>query len=205
MRVGMIRRRASSMWPMADGRRTRRARICVSMIAVDKRAVVGRIEIPAQTLKTLVLDAKSDRLYVTMRDKNQVAVIDLKQRKVERTFANLELHIDSAMAYDAAHHRLFVGDRKPGKLIVLNTDDGSVVATLPLGDTSDDLTYDEAHGRVYVSSADGVDVIGQDSPNTYHLLQHVDTMGGKTSIMCRGSSVTLWCTRRMRRHPRRDF
>jgi hypothetical protein len=65
---------------------------------------------------------------------------------------------------------------------VLNTDDGSVVATLPLGDTSDDMTYDQAHARLYVSSADGVDVIAQDAPNTYHLLQHVDTMGGKTSI-----------------------
>ena len=57
----------------------------VSMISVDKRAVVGRIEVPATTLKTVVLDAKNERLYVTMRDKNQVAVIDLKQRKVERS------------------------------------------------------------------------------------------------------------------------
>ena len=154
----------------------------VSMISVDKRAVVGRIEVPATTLKTVVLDAKNDRLYVTMRDKNQVAVIDLKQRKVERIFSNPELHVDSAMAFDAAHHRLFVGDRKPGKLVVLNTDDGSTVATLPLGDTSDDMTYDEAHGRLYSSSAEGVDVIGQDSPNTYHQLQHVDTKGGKVSI-----------------------
>jgi hypothetical protein len=154
----------------------------VSMISVDKRAVVGRIEVPATTLKTVVLDAKNDRLYVTERDKSQVAVIDLKQRKVERTFANPELHVGSAMAFDAVHHRLFVGDRKPGKLVVLNTDDGSTVATLPLGDTSDDMTYDEVHGRLYSSSAEGVDVIGQDSPNTYHLLQHVDTKGGKVSI-----------------------
>jgi DNA-binding beta-propeller fold protein YncE len=154
----------------------------VSMISVDKRAVVGRIEVPATTLKTAVLDAKNDRLYVTTRDKNQVAVIDLKQRKLERTFANPELHIDSAMAFDAVHHRLFVGDRKPGKLVVLNSDDGSTVATLPLGDTSDDMTYDEVQGRLYSSSADGVDVIAQDAPNTYHELQHVDTKGGKVSI-----------------------
>jgi DNA-binding beta-propeller fold protein YncE len=144
--------------------------------------VVGRIEVPATTLKTVVLDAKNDRLYVTMRDKNQIAVIDLKQRKVERILSNPELHVDSAMALDAVHHRLFVGDRKPGKLVVLNTDDGSTVATLPLGDTSDDMTYDEVHGRLYSSSAEGVDVIGQDSPNTYHELQHVDTKGGKVSI-----------------------
>jgi DNA-binding beta-propeller fold protein YncE len=154
----------------------------VSLISVDERVVVGRIKIPATTVKTVVLDAKRERLYVTMRDKNQVAVIDLKRRKVERILSNPDLHVDSAMALDAVHHRLFVGDRKPGKLVVLNTDDGSTVATLPLGDTSDDMTYDEVHQRLFVSSADGVDVIGQDSPNSYHLLQHVDTMGGKTSI-----------------------
>ena len=110
------------------------------MISVEKRAVVGRIEVPAQTLKTIVLDAKNDRLYVTMRDKNQVAVIDLEKCTCRNS--ELQLHVDSAMAFDAVHHRLFVGDRKPGKLIVLNTEDGSVVATLPLGDTSDDMSYD---------------------------------------------------------------
>jgi len=86
------------------------------------------------------------------------------------------------MAYDPTDHRLFTGDRGPGKLVVLNSETGAVVATLPIGDTSDDMTYDADHHRIYISTADGLNIVGQDSPDTYRLLQHIDTLGGKTSI-----------------------
>ena len=56
----------------------------ISMISVDKQQVVGRIRVEASTLKTLVLDPSKDRLYATMRDKNQVAVIDLQKREIGR-------------------------------------------------------------------------------------------------------------------------
>jgi len=163
------------------GRATHQPYSYISKINVDTHEVVGRIRVEATTLKTLVLDAEAQKIYVTMRDKNQVGVIDLRTDTVAVTWSNPELHIDSAMAYDAAQHRLFLGDRKPGKLVVLNTENDSVVATLPIGETSDDMVYDAGHHRIYISSDDGVDVIGQDSADQYHLLQHVDTMGGKTS------------------------
>jgi DNA-binding beta-propeller fold protein YncE len=154
----------------------------VSMISVDKQQVVGRIRVEASTLKTLALDPKTDKLYATMRDKNQVAVVDLKKKVVEQTWSSPDLHVDSAMAYDPIHKRVFVGDRNPGKLVVLDAGNGHVIETLDIGNVSDDMTYDSALHRIYVSSEDGVDVVAQDSPDRYHVVQHVDTSGGKTSI-----------------------
>jgi DNA-binding beta-propeller fold protein YncE len=154
----------------------------VSLVSVDKQQVVGRIRVDAATLKTLVLDPKSHKLFVTMRDKNQVGVLDLKNNSVEQIWSAPELHEDSAMAYDPVHKRIFVGDRNPGKLVVLDAVNGHVIQTLDIGNVSDDMTYDAAHRRIYVSSADGVDVVAQDSPDTYHVAQQVDTLGGKTSI-----------------------
>jgi DNA-binding beta-propeller fold protein YncE len=154
----------------------------VSMISVDKQQVIGRIRVEAATLKTLVIDPKTEKLYVTMRDKNQVGVVNLEKKAVERTWSSPELHVDSAMAYDPIHRRIFVGDRDPGKLVVLDAGNGQVIETLDIGNVSDDMTYDSAHHRIYVSSADGVDVIAQDSPDHYRVVQHVDTFGGKTSI-----------------------
>jgi hypothetical protein len=49
-----------------------------------------------------------------------------------------------------------------------------VIETLDIGNVSDDMTYDSAHHRIYVSSEDGVDVVAQDSPDHYHVVQHVD-------------------------------
>ena len=154
----------------------------VSMISVDKQQVIGRIRVEATTLKTLVIDPSTEKLYATMRDKNQVAVVDLEKNAVEKTWSSPELHVDSAMAYDPLHKRLFVGDRNPGKLVVLDAVDGHVIQTLDIGNVSDDMTYDSAHHRIYISSADGVDVVAQDSPDHYRVVQHVDTLGGKTSI-----------------------
>jgi hypothetical protein len=49
---------------------------------------------------------------------------------------------------------------------------GHVIETLDIGNVSDDMTYDSAHHRIYVSSEDGVDVVAQDSPDHYHVVQH---------------------------------
>jgi DNA-binding beta-propeller fold protein YncE len=154
----------------------------ISMISVDKQEVIGRIPVEAATLKTLVIDPKTQRLYVTMRDKNQVGVVNIEKRAVEQTWSSPDLHVDSAMAYDPIHKRVFVGDRNPGKLVALDAGNGHVIETLDIGNVSDDMTYDSAHHRIYVSSEDGVDVVAQDSPDHYHVVQHVDTFGGKTSI-----------------------
>src|ERR1700730_15688657 len=57
----------------------------VSMLSVDKQEVIGRIRVAAATLKTLLLDPKTEKLYAPMRDKNQVAVVDLQKKAVEQT------------------------------------------------------------------------------------------------------------------------
>ena len=154
----------------------------VSLISVDQHKVIDRIRVEASTLKTLLLDETESMLFVSMRDTNQVGVLDLKQRKVKQTWTSPDLHRDSAMAYDPINHRLFVGDRGPGKLVVLNSENGEVVQTLSIGDMSDDMTYDDLHRRIYISGADGVDVVAQLSSDRYKVVQHVDTLGGKTSI-----------------------
>jgi DNA-binding beta-propeller fold protein YncE len=164
------------------GRAAHKESSYVTAISVDEKRVLNRVEVPAATLKTLVLDERARKLYATMRDKNQVAVIDLQTNKLERTFSDPSLHTDSAMAADFAHHRLFVGNRKPGQLLVLDSQTGKPVATLPTGETSDDITYDASNRLLYITSDDGLDVVRELSPGQYEAVQHVDTFGGKTSV-----------------------
>jgi DNA-binding beta-propeller fold protein YncE len=154
----------------------------ISMISVDQQKVIGRIRVEASTLKTLVIDQNRQKLYATMRDKNQVAVVDLKTKTVEQIWSSPELHVDSAMAIDTLHQRVFAGDRNPGQLVVLNAGDGRVVQTLKIGNVSDDMTYDPTHHRIYITSEDGLDVVAQEPGDQYRVVQHIDTMGGKTSI-----------------------
>src|SRR5260370_11739890 len=117
-----------------------------------------------------------------MRDKQMIGVIDLNSKSLVATWHVEGLNLNSAMTLDARHQRLFVGSRKPGKLLVLDTVNGDLVSKLDIVDISDDMTYDAPNRRLYISGADGVDVISQEDPNHYRSIQHVDTFGGRTSV-----------------------
>jgi DNA-binding beta-propeller fold protein YncE len=154
----------------------------ISLISVDRKEVLDRIRVEAATLKGMIIDRKTQRLFVSMRDKNQVGVVDLRSRRVSQTWSAPGLNSNAALAFDQANHRLFVGSRDPGVLFVLDSDSGKLMTTVKTVNTSDDMTYDAARRRLIISGSDGVDVFSQESPDSYRLIQHVDTLGGKTSI-----------------------
>ena len=154
----------------------------ISMISVDRKEVIGRIRVDAATLKGMRIDHQANRLYVNMRDRNAVGVIDLASRAIVHTWTFPGLTSNAAMGFDAGNHRLFIGSRNPGVLFVLDSNTGKLVTTLKTVNISDDMTFDAAHRRLIVSGAEGVDVFAQDNPDSYRLVQHVDTFGGKTSV-----------------------
>ena len=73
------------------------------------------------------------KVYVNLEDKDMVAVVDLKTRKVIARWPVAPGGHPVGMAIDAKTHRLFIGCRNPQKLIVMSTDDGKVLADLPIG------------------------------------------------------------------------
>jgi DNA-binding beta-propeller fold protein YncE len=154
----------------------------ISLISVDRKEVIDRIRVDAATLKGMRIDHQANRLYVNMRDKNAVGVIDLVSRTVVDTWTVPGLTSNAAMGFDARNHRLFVGSRNPGVLYVLDSSSGKLVTTFKTVNISDDMTFDATHRRLIVSGADGVDVFAQENPDSYRLVQHVDTFGGKTSV-----------------------
>jgi DNA-binding beta-propeller fold protein YncE len=154
----------------------------LSEISVDKAKEVGRIRIEAANLESMAIDHRADRLYVNLRDQKKIGVVDLKAQKVVDTWIVPDLNLNTPLAYDAANHRLFIGARKPGKLYILNSENGSVIHTLDIADIADDMTYDGAHHRIYVSAAEGLNVIAQKDADHYEIVEKQDTRGGKTSV-----------------------
>jgi DNA-binding beta-propeller fold protein YncE len=153
----------------------------LSEISVDQLKEIGRIRVESNNLESMAIDHKTDKLYVNLRDKKKVGIIDLKRKTVVQTWDVPELNLNTPLAYDIKNHRLFIGARKPGKLFILNSENGSVIQTLDIVDTSDDMTYDALHHRIYVSGAEGLNVIVQKDADHYEVVQKLDTLGGKTS------------------------
>lgn len=160
----------------------------ISMINLADRRVLGRIAVPATQVKAMDIDPATDRLFINFRDKNQVGIVDLATHELTGSWTVPGPCRNSAMAFDAAANRLFIGARGPnagpagpGKLFVLDARTGAVVQTLDIGDTSDEMIVDDANHRLYIASADGLDVVARDGKGNYAVEQHVNTLGGKTA------------------------
>lgn len=120
------------------------------------------------------------KVYINLVDKNQVAVVDLKERKVLAHWPTAPGGSPVGLAIDVEKHRLFIGCRNPQKLIVMSTEDGKVLADLPIGVGVDATKFD---GRdAFASCRDGkLAIAGESSPGKFEIVQTVTTpVGART-------------------------
>ena len=87
------------------------------------------------------------------------------------------------MALDEADHRLLIASRAPARMAVFDTRSGHLLATLPCVQDSDDLYYDQARHRVYVTGGEGyISVFKQNDQDHYQLLAKVPSaLGARTA------------------------
>lgn len=67
------------------------------------------------------------------------------------------------MAFDETCRRLFIGCRQPAKLLVLDTDTGVTIASVEIVGNTDDVFFDRALNRIYVSGSKGSATVVQRS------------------------------------------
>ena len=120
------------------------------------------------------------RIYVNLEDKNQVAVVDIKARKVLAHWPVAPGGSPVGLAIDSAGHRLFVGCRNPQKMIVMNTDDGKVLADLPIGAGVDATRFDG--GQAFASCRDGKLNVAAEINGKFEIVQTVATAPGARTM-----------------------
>jgi hypothetical protein len=120
------------------------------------------------------------KVYVNLVDKNEVAVVDIGARKVSSRWPVAPGGTPVGMSIDTKNHRLFVGCRNPQKLIVMSTDDGKVIADLPIGVGVDATKVDG--NEALASCRDGkLEIAAETSPGKWEIVQIVKTpMGART-------------------------
>ncbi|HXT72433.1 MAG TPA: YncE family protein [Candidatus Angelobacter sp.] len=132
------------------------------------------------------LEKSGPRIFVNIPSAgNIVDVVDRTQGKIVATWKLDGAQDNFPMDLDEAHHRLFVACRTPPEVLVLDTDSGKVVARVPSVSHADDVWYDAAHQRVYVSGGAGfITVMGQDDVNHYRRIAQIKTLpGARTSFL----------------------
>jgi DNA-binding beta-propeller fold protein YncE len=145
----------------------------VSVVDTTAGKDLADIKVDSDAMEALAVEKSGPRLFVNVTGKDEVAVIDRGKRTVISTWPTGQVakHL-LAMAFDEADHRLFVTTRQPGKLIVLDSDSGKVVTSLPCVADNDDMAYDSGNKRIYVSGSLFIDVFQQENPDHYKLIAH---------------------------------
>lgn len=145
----------------------------------------GELRIESNHVEGLAIESSSSRMFINLTDQHAVAVVDRKAMKEIARWPIGSQADNSPMAYDEPHHRLLIVCRKPGALLVMDSDSGKIILQLPAAERSDDIAFDAASGRIYVPGGDGhIFVFKQSSADQYELLAQVTSEpGAKTCLL----------------------
>lgn len=145
--------------------------------AVATVAVGGGLEIGA-------VDGKG-RAFINIEDQNQIAVIDLKARKVVGRYALPGCEGPTGLAY-AANAGVLISSCANKVAKVLRAADGADVGTLTIGAGPDTVVYDPARKLAFIPCGrDGVlEVIAVRGPKDVAVVQTVPTqIGARTGTV----------------------
>jgi DNA-binding beta-propeller fold protein YncE len=126
------------------------------------------------------------RAFVALQDKNQLAVVDLKAKKLANTW-NVDCIQPTGMYYEPNSDRLFVPCRgnKP-VLAVVDATSGKTVYSFPIGLGVDAVAFNPTEKLIMTSNGvqGTMSVFKQDSKDAYHLVETVATrLGARTMAL----------------------
>src|ERR1700681_1807878 len=139
------------LYVTAGGSDAKMAYSLINIVDTSTRKKVGDIKVESTNLEAMAIEKNGPRLFVNIRDKSLVGVIDREKRTVTATWPLGELHGNTPLIFDQANHRVFVAGRKPPSLEVLDSESGKIIATLPTAEMTDDMAFDPAGKRIYVA------------------------------------------------------
>jgi|SRR5581483_9998275 len=155
-------------------------------IAVIAAASLKRLDDAAKLdahPESFQLAASKPIIYANMATKAKIVAIDRTTHKVT-DWPLKSGKSNYPMAFDEADHRLFVVTRKPAQVVVLDSETGGTVASVPCVSDADDIYYDSSRKRIYVPGGEGfITVIQQTDPDHYQPLAKIPTtIGARTGL-----------------------
>lgn len=150
--------------------------------AIDaaKGTVVGTIPLEGKP-EFGVTDAKG-RLFVNIEDKSELVELDARKLKVKSRWPLAPCEEPTGLSIDRKNRRLFSGCHNK-VMAILDTDNGKVITTLPIGAGVDATAFDPEKELAYASCGDGtLTIVKEDSPSSFHVLQVAATMQGARTM-----------------------
>jgi len=131
--------------------------------------------------ESTVADGKGN-VFVNLEDKSELLRIDSKSLQVKDRWPVAPCQAPSSLAFDEVNSRLFLGCGSR-VMAVVDSQNGKVIGTYPIGDKVDASAFDPATKIVFSSTGDGhIYRFHQDSPDTYSALELISTAPGSKTM-----------------------
>ncbi len=168
----------------------------ITVIDPKDGSVVGTVDVGGN-----MEQAQSDgqgKLYVDVENEKKIAVVDVKALTV---ITKYDLGQDAGepggLGLDVKNHILFAMCADPNVCMVVNADNGKLLATLPIGNGTDGGGFNPNTMEAWSSQRDGtLTIIKENSPTSFAVEQTVQTKAGcKTSSLdTKNNRIVLICT-----------
>jgi DNA-binding beta-propeller fold protein YncE len=164
----------------------------LTVVDAATEKVVGAMPFNANP-EAAAADGKGS-IFQDYEDKGQVIEYDAMKLTTKNKWPTPGCDAPVAMAMDKTNRRLYIGCRgkgatAPGVMIVMNADNGKVVASMPIGIGVDGDVFDPATGNVFAACRDSGDgkngatyIFHADSPDKISLVATVKTIYGARTV-----------------------
>jgi DNA-binding beta-propeller fold protein YncE len=130
------------------------------------------------------------KVFVNIADRNEMVVVDTHVMKVIARWPIGPGRRPTGLSMDRATRRLFVGCRNR-ELVIMNADDGKVLADFPIGTGVDATAFN--NGFVLASCADGtLTFVREVTPQKFEAAQTLRTEPGARTMAIDGRSGTVY-------------
>ncbi len=153
------------------------------LTAIDPtgETVAGSVKLGGEP-EGAVADGKG-RLFINLRSTSEVAEFDARELKVLKRYPLAPGTRPTGLAIDAAHRRLFsvCGNQT---MVVMDADQGTILATAEIGRGTDGCAFDPALGLAYSSNGgDGtVTAVGETAPGRFGVVATIPTQATARTI-----------------------
>ncbi len=151
-----------------------------TVIEAESGKIAGTIALGGRP-EFAVSDGKG-MVYVNIEDKSEVVSIDSRKLEVKNRWSIAPGEEPSGMAIDPKTRRLFVVCSNE-KMIVLNADNGKVVADLTIGKGTDAGGFDPKTNLAFSSNGEGtLTIIREDAGDKFTFVENIQTQRGARTM-----------------------
>ena len=162
----------------------------VFVMDADGAAMTAVDAVANKTISTTPLNGKPElavvdgagNLFINSASTNEILRVDTRNLTIVARWPVPDCQSPHGLAIDVETHRLFASCVNL-KLQIVSSDDGHVVATLPIGKGPDEAAFDPKRKLIFSSNREGtLSVISERGPNDFVSLGEVPTTYGARTM-----------------------